>query len=233
MTGFDEMSARHVALLLPDQERALLRSLVAPWHDLLYSPGPGLTSSLDPGAYRTSLVIVPAAGPAVRVSSTVTPAFGAELCRLRVETLPHAAPSSFGSFFDPTRTGTVYALTPEPGVAAARAPERAGWRYDGASLAPRLGRVGGMRLLRERGRDADGSWEADRGLALTGADGGPSLVLAVPEPAEATLFLPSPGLYRLLLDPEAPTAPGVTVRDLLGHGDRSGGMDSTVELVAV
>jgi hypothetical protein len=227
------MSARHVALLFSDHERELLRSLAGGWLDLLYSPGPGLTSPLDPGAYRTSLVIVPVVGPALRVSSAVTPAFGGELCRLRLEALPHAPPPSLGSFFDPTRTGTVYALTAERGVAAARPPERAGWRYDGAALAPRLGRIAGMHLLRERGRGADGSWESDRGLAITGADGVPSLVLAVAEPAEVALFLPSPGLYRPLLDPAVPPPPGVTVRDLLGHGERAGGLDSTVELLAL
>jgi hypothetical protein len=225
------MSSPHVDLKLPDRERALLGSLVAPWHDLLYAPGPGFTSPLDPGAYRTSVVIVPAAGPAIRVSSVVTPAFGGELCRLRLEALPHAPPLSLGSFFHPSRTGTIYALTPERGTAAAQAPERAEWRYEGVSLAPRLGRITGIRLLRERGRVGDGSWRADRGFAVTGADGGLSLVLAVAEPAEAALFLPSPGLYRTLLDPAAPPKPGVTVRDLLGHGDRDDGVETTIELL--
>ena len=146
------MSAPHVSLHLPGHERTLLRSLVAPWRDLLYAPGPGFTSPLDPGAYRTSIVIVPVAGPAVRLSSVVMPAFGGELCRLRLEALPLDPPPSRGSFFDLSRTGTVYALTSERGVAAARAPDRAEWRYGGVSLASRLGRIGGMRLLRERGR---------------------------------------------------------------------------------
>ena len=225
------MSGPHVDLKLPDPERALLGPLVAPWHDLLYAPGPGFTSPLDPGAYRTSVVIVPAAGPAIRVASVVTPAFGGELCRLRLEALPHAPPPSLGSFFHPSRTGTIYALAPERGAAAAQAPERAEWRYEGVSLAPRLGRISGMRLLRERGRVGDGSWQADRGLALTGADGALSLVLAVAEPAEAALFLPSPGLYRTLFDPAATPKPGVTVRDLLGHGDRDDGVETTIELL--
>jgi hypothetical protein len=86
-------------------------------------------------------------------------------------------------------------------------------------------------LLRERGRVGDCSWQADRGLALTGADGALSLVLAVAEPAEAALFLPSPGLYRTLLDPAATPKPGVTVRDLLGHGDRDDGVETTIELL--
>ena len=53
----------------------------------------------------------------------VSPAFGGELCRLRLEALTHDPPASLGSFFDLSRPGTVYALTPERGVAAARAPE--------------------------------------------------------------------------------------------------------------
>jgi hypothetical protein len=221
----------HVDLKLPDHERDLLRSLAAPWHDLLYAPGPGFTSPLDPGAYRTSVVVVLAAGPAIRVSSVITPAFGGDLCRLRLEALPHAPPPSLGSFFHPSRAGTIYALTRGRGAAAARAPERAEWRYEGVSLAPRLGRISGMRLLRERGRVGDSSWHADRGLVVTGADGAPSLVLAVAEPAEAALFLPSPGLYGMLLDPAAAPKPGVTVRDLLGHGDRDDRVETTLELL--
>jgi hypothetical protein len=41
--------------------------------------------------------------------------------------------------------------------------------------------------------------------------------------------LPSPGLYRALLDPRAAAQPGVTVRDLLGHGERDDA-DVTAEL---
>jgi hypothetical protein len=224
------MPGPHVDLTLPDRERALLASLRAPWRDLLYAPGPGLTSPLDPGAYRSSVVIVPADGPAVRVSSVVMPAFGGELCRMHLEALPSAPAPGLGSFFDPSRTGTVYALGLERGHGAARAPDRAEWRYGGASLAPRLARVRGLRLLRERGRGGAGAWAADRGLLLTGADGAESLLLAVAEPAEAVLFLPSLGLYRTLLDPAAPPPPGVTIRDLLGHGERAEPMDVTIEL---
>jgi hypothetical protein len=224
------MTAPHVALKIPDHERNLLASLVSPWRDLLYAPGPGFTSSLDPGAYRTSIVIVPADGPAIRVSSLVMPAFGGEICRLRLEALPHDPPPSLGSFFDLSRTGTVYALTPDRVSAAAQAPARAAWRYDGGSLAPRLGRISGLRVLRERGRGPGCSWEADRALAFICADGVASLVLAVVEPAEAALFLPEPGLYAPLLDPAAPPKPGVTVRDLLGHGDRDDGVETTIEL---
>jgi hypothetical protein len=227
------MSAPHVSLHLPGHERHLLQSLVAPWRDLLYAPGPGFTSPLDAGAYRTSIVIVPVAGPAVRLSSVVMPAFGGELCRLRLEALPHDPPPSLGSFFDLSRTGTVYALTPERGVAAARAPDRAEWRYGGESLAPRLARIGGMRLLRERGRGPGGSWEADRGLAITGADGDQCLVLGVAESEETTLLLPSLGLHRALVDPAAARQPGVTVSDLLGHGDRDDSAEITVELLPI
>jgi hypothetical protein len=225
------MSASHVALHLPDRERDLLRALVSPWRDLLYVPGPGFASPLDPGAYRTSLVILPAAGAGIRVSSVVTPAFGAEICRVRLEAVAHDPPPSLGSFFDPARTGTVYALTPDRARAAVQAPARADWRYDGVSLAPRLGGISGLRMLREHGRGPGCSWEADRGLAFIGADGVQSLVLAVAEPAEAALFLPSPGLYAPLLDSAATPKPGVTVRDLLGHGDRDPGVEISIGLL--
>ncbi|MGH7299836.1 MAG: hypothetical protein ACREJE_05440 [Candidatus Rokuibacteriota bacterium] len=226
------MSGPHVDLRLPDSERCLVAALLAPWRDLLYAPGPEFTSPLDAGAYRSSLVIVPETGPAVRVSSLVTPAFAGELCRLRLEALPHHRPESLGSYFEPGRAGTVYALAPERGGAAG-GPDRAEWRYGGISLAPRLGRISGIRLLRERGGGADCSWEADRGLVLTGADGADCLVLAAAELAEAALFLPSPGLYRALVDTTPARQPGVTVRDLLGHGDRDDGVDITIELLAV
>jgi hypothetical protein len=223
------MSRPHIDLTLPDSERALLRSLIVPWRDLLYAPGPGLTSSLDPGAYRSSVVIVRATGPAVRLSSLIAPAFGGELSRLHVEVLPQPPSASLGSFFDLSRAGTVYALTPERGTAAARTPERAEWRYGGASLAAPLSQISGLRLLRERGQGAEGSWAADRGLAITGADGVESLLLAVSEPAETALFLPAPGLFRILLDPAAPPHPGVTVHDLLGHADRPLPMEISIE----
>jgi hypothetical protein len=211
------MPGPHVDLTLPDHERELVRSLLGPWRDLLYAPGPGLTSPLDPGAYRSSVVIVPAGGPAVRVSSLVAPAYGRDLCRLRLEMLPYPPAASLGSYFDLSRAGTVYALTPERGVAAAQAPDRAEWCYRGPSLASGLSEIRGLRLLREHGRGADGSWAADRGLAIIGGDGGERLVLAVAEPAEATLFLPVPGLYRSLLDPTVPSPSGVTVLGLLGY----------------
>lgn len=224
------MTTPHVDLTLPDAERRLAASLSIPWRDLLYTPGPDLTSPLDPGAYRSSLVVVRDDDVAVRVTSRVTPAFGGELCRLRLETLPLTRAAAFGSFFEPGRSGTVYAFTPDREGGAARAPERAEWRYEGASLAARLGRVGQVRVLRERGRSGAGSWVADRGLVLRCADGGECMLLGVTEPAEAALFLPAPGLYRALLDPHGAAQPGATVRELLGHGDRDHDVEVTVEL---
>jgi hypothetical protein len=137
---------------------------------------------------------------------------------------------TLGSFFDPARTGTIYALTPDRAAGATRPPERAEWRYEGPALAARLGRIARARLVREHGRGAAAEWSADRGLALTAADGTDCLVLAVSEPAEVTLFLPAPGLYRALLDGGAAAQPGVTVRDLLGHAERDHDVDVTVTL---
>jgi len=178
-------------------------------------------------------VVVPTHGPAVRVSSLVVPAFGSDLCRLRLETLERYRSESFGSFFDLTRTGRVYALTPDRSAGAARAPERAEWRYEGPALASRLGRITGVRLLRERVRGADVSWEADRGVVLTDASGGACLLLSGIEPSETALFVPSPGLFRAILDPSAPPTPGVSARDLLGYGAWPGDLDVTVELLPV
>jgi hypothetical protein len=219
----------HVDLALPDTERLLAASLAGPWRDLLYAPGPDFTSPLDAGAYRASFVIVRGDGAPIRVTSRVATAFGGELCRLRLEALARYRAEALGSFFEPARTGTVYVLTPDREAGAARAPDRAEWRYDGPSLAPRLGRVGRVRVLRERARGAGASWTADRGLVLTGADGTECLLLAVSEP-EAALFLPTPGLHRALLEPDRALQPGVTVRDLLGHGERDGDLDVTAEL---
>jgi hypothetical protein len=67
---------------------------------------------------------------------------------------------------------------------------------------------------------------------VAGVDGGESLLLAVPEPAESALFLPEPRLYRILLDPSAPPHPGVTVCGLLGRDD-DGAMDVTVESIGL
>ncbi|MGH7398229.1 MAG: hypothetical protein ACRELW_11910 [Candidatus Rokuibacteriota bacterium] len=225
------MAAHSIDLRLPDSERRLAAGLAETWRDVLYAPGPGFRSPLDPGAYRSSFVIVPAAGPAVRVSSLVTPAFGGELCRLRLEPLDRYRPERFGSFFEPSRVGTVYAFTPDRSGGAARAPEREDWRYAGPPLAGRLGRVRDVRVLRERGCHGAFSWEADRGMVITDVDGGACLLLSVADSPDAALFVPAPGLYRPLADPVAPSAPGVTARELLGYGDWGDELDLTVELL--
>jgi hypothetical protein len=225
------MSSPHVELKLPESERALAASLATAWRDFLYTPGPGFTSPLDPGSYRSSFVVVPVEGAPVRVSSLATPVFGGELCRLRLEPLERYRPESLGSFFEPSRTGTVYAFTPERGSGAARVPERAEWRYEGPPLVSRIGRVTSVRLLRERGRGADFSWEADRGILLTGVDGVGCLLLSSGETSETALFLPSVGLHRALLERDAAPAPGVTARGLLGYGDWPADLDVAVELL--
>ncbi|HWM77578.1 MAG TPA: hypothetical protein VNS56_08340 [Methylomirabilota bacterium] len=74
------MAANTIELALPATEHALAAELGAPWRDLLYVPGPDFTSSLEPGLFKSALVVVPAEGPAIRVSSIVMPAFGIELC---------------------------------------------------------------------------------------------------------------------------------------------------------
>jgi hypothetical protein len=229
------MTPPHVDLTLPASERALAASLVAPWRDLLYVPGPGFTSPLDPGAYRSSLVVIRGDGVAIRVTSRVSPAFGADLSRLALEVVAperrDVLGETLGSFFDPARTGTIYALTPDRGAGATRPPDRAEWRYEGPSLAARLGRITGARLVREHGRGAGAAWTADRGLVLTAAGGVESLLLTVSEPAEVALFLPALGLHRALLqEAGAAPQPGVTVRDLLGHADRDDDVDVTVAL---
>jgi hypothetical protein len=223
------LTGPHVDLTLPDAERRWAASLATTWRDLLYAPGPGFTSPLDPGAYRSSLVVVRGDGVAIRVTSQVTPAFGGGLCRLRLEALARYRAPALGSFFEPSRTGTVYAMSADRGSGAARAPDRVEWRYDGGSLGGRLGRVDRVRVLRERGRGAAASWVADRGLVLTGADAGESVLLGVIDP-EVVTFLPTPGLYRTLLDARAAPQPGVTVRGLLGYGDRDDDVEVTVEL---
>jgi hypothetical protein len=225
------MSDPHVDLKLPDSERALAASLATAWRDFLYTPGPGFTSPLDPGAYRSSFVVVPVEGAPVRVSSLVTPVFGGELCRLHLEPLERYRPESLGSFFEPARTGTVYAFTPERGSGAVRAPERAEWRYEGPPLVSRIGQVASMRLLRERGRGADFSWEADRGILLTDVDGVGCLLLSSAETSETAVFLPSVGLHRALLDPDVAPPSGVTARGLLGYGDWPADLDVAVELL--
>jgi hypothetical protein len=167
-------------------------------------------------------VVVPAAGPAIRVSSTVTPAFGVELCRLQLEALPDYRAEMLGSFFDPERRGRIFIMSKEREALSAQPDERTGWSYAGPSLGERLGRVERVRLIRERvsaklGGRAVG-WTADRGLVLDVTGSEPCLLLASAESAEHALFLPVPRLFRALLA-SASAVPGATARDLLGYGE--------------
>lgn len=216
--------------ILPPEERALGAALVGPWRDLLYAPGPGFSSELEPGVFRASLVVVTAAG-VCRITSRIQPALGGELSRLRLERLPGAPAETFGSFFEVARRGLVYAMGADRARDALRPADRPHWSYAGASLAARLGQVRDVRLLRERvrGRDhgAPFEWRADRGLVLTGAAGERSLILAEPDDPERAAFVPALGPFRALVDAAAPAIPGAGPRELLGHGDR----DDIVELV--
>src|SRR5438034_392196 len=150
---------------------------------------------------------------------------GGGRCRLRLEPLVSFRSDKLGSFFEPSRRGVVYAMSPDRKTGAARPPSRAGWSYDGPSLQPRLSRVDRVRLLRERvtggSGDAVFAWVADRGLAFTGADGRESLLLAAPDSSEQALLVTGMGFYRALVDPAAPATPGATARELLGYGDRA------------
>jgi len=150
------MTSPRVDLTLPAEERDLAASLAATWRDLLYVPGPGLTSPLDPGAYRSSLVVIRGDGAAIRVTSRVMPAFGADLSRLVLELVapqrPDALGETLGSFFDPAHTGTIYALTPDRTAGATRPPERDEWRYAG-----------------RRSPHASGRWRGCEWCASTGA----------------------------------------------------------------
>ena len=184
-------------------------------------PGPDFTSPLEPGLYRSAFVIVPAHGPAIRISSVVAPAFGIELCRLQVEALPSVRAEMLGSFFEPARRGQIFVMTKDRDAVAAQPADRAGWSYAGPALAKRLGRVERVRLIRERvTARLDGqpvAWTADRGLVIDVADDEPCLLLASPESAEQALFLPVPRLHRALLG--SSPAPGATARELLGYGE--------------
>jgi hypothetical protein len=228
---------RAVDLTLPPPERRWAETLAAAWRDLLYSPGPGFRTPLEPGLFRTAFVIMPAGAPAVRVTSLVVPAFGSELCRLRLEPLTDLPIPIYGSFFEPARKGRIWRMPGDPREPAARAPEEPHWRYEGPSLEPALGRIARVHVLREeaRGGTGDGAfaWTADRGLVLTGERGAKSLLLALPDREEHALFLPAIGPYRVLADPSAPETPGAGVRELLGYGDREEPFEVTVRLEAV
>jgi hypothetical protein len=180
---------------------------------------------MEPGAYRTPLIVLPVNGPAVRISCLQIPAFGDTLCRLRVELIVLRDIERLGSFFDTGRHGTIYAVSPERGTAGPMAPppDRTDWVYRGASLASRLGAIVRTTLLRERVAAGRGEgrvgWVADRGLVLATAAGAQSLILAEAESSEQVLFRPDIGPYRGLADPSAPVTPGATAKDLLGYGD--------------
>ena len=199
-------------------------------------PGPGFASPIEPGIYTSSFVIVSADGRALRVSSLVVPAFGGELCRLRLEALASYRPENLGSFFEPSRRGVVYALSRDRRTGLTRPPAEPGWSYGGASLAERLADAREVRLLREHvsGGAGDGafSWVADRGLVLTSSAHGESLLLALPAPSENAALISPPGLYRALLDPATAPVPGASPAELLGYGDRPPPFDVTIHLEA-
>lgn len=226
------MVAHRIDLVLPASEHVLAASLVAPWRDFLYVPGPDFTSPLDPGSFLSAFVVVPAAGHAVRISSLIAPAFGIELCRLQLEVLPAYPDQMLGSFFDPSRRGRVFATSRDSSVPG----RRAGWSYAGPSLGERLSRVGRVRLIRERvSAELDGQaigWTADRGLAIDVPEGEPCLLLASAESSEQALFLPVPRLYRALLESAMPV-PGATAQELLGYGEWRGTFDLVLEIVEV
>jgi hypothetical protein len=230
------VAANTIELALPAAEHALALALGAPWRDLLYVPGPDFTSPLEPGLFRSALVVVPAEGAAIRISSIVMPAFGTELCRVQLEALPDYQADMLGSFVEPERRGRIFVMSTERETLAARPADRAGWSYAGPSLGDRLGRVERVRLIRERvaaklGGQAVG-WTADRGLVIDVRDSEPCLVLASAESAEQALFLPVPRLYRALLASTA-AAPGATARDLLGYGEWPEALDLALETVGV
>lgn len=226
--------SQSLELLLPEPERRRAAALAGGLADFLYVPGPGFVSPLEPGLYRSSYILVLPGGSAVRVSSLVVPAFRGECCRLRLEPVQVYRAESLGSFFDPSRRGLIYMMSSDRQSGGARPAVEPGWSYEGPPLRGRLGALAQVRLLRERVTGTiDGqpvAWSADRGLVLGATGGEASLLLALPETSEHTAFLPSPGLYRALLDPAAPAPPGATVKELLGYGDREGALAVRVEL---
>ena len=191
-------------------------------------------SPLDAGLYRGSFVIVPGDRPPVRITSLVVPAYGGELSRLRLEPLPGLHEEMLGSFFEPGRRGSVYAMPADRGPARLAPADRPGWSYEGPSLLPRLATITRVRILVERVTGVMGdrpfAWTVDRGLILTGPGGDESLFLAEPDYGEAAAFLPSLGPWRALLDPATPLTPGAAPRELLGYGDREGALDVRVDI---
>jgi hypothetical protein len=231
------IGARSLDLRLPLREQRLLTGLLGPWSDLLYVPGPGFSSSVDAGLYRSSFFAVPTTGPAVRISSLAMPAFGADLCRIRVEPVASYRPDRLGSLFDPSRQGLVYAMGPDRRGGAPTPPERPEWRYGGPPLAQRLGAVARVRLLHERASVGRGDqafgWQADRGLVLSGSGEDAWLFLAEPDDAEQVAFVPRLGLHRALVEGTAAAAPGASPRELLGYGDWPEALELEVTLVGL
>jgi hypothetical protein len=224
--------SNYIELLMPEPEARRAAALRDGLSDVLYIPGPDFTSPLEPGLFRSSFILVMANGQAVRVSSFIIPAFGRELCRLRLEPVQNYHRESLGSFFEPSRRGLIYALSGERGRVDARAPAEPGWSYDGPPLAARLGKIREVLVVTETVRpheDEETEWQADRGLVLIAADGQESLLLAEPGPGDSAVFLPTSGIYRALFDPVAPAVPGASEQELLGHGDLPSG---TVWVVA-
>jgi len=229
------VTANTIELPLPPAERALVAALATSWRDLLYVPGPDFISPLEPALFRSAFVVIPADGPAVRVSSVVMPAFGTELCRVQLEALPSFRAEMLGSFFEPERRGQIYVMSKERDAMAARPPDRTGWSYAGPPLAERLRRVERVRILRERVvARLDGQpvgWAADRGLVVDVAADQPCLLLASARSAEEAIFVPVPRLYRALLG--AAAVPGATARELLGYGDWAGDFELALETVGI
>jgi hypothetical protein len=228
---------RALDVTMPDSERRWAAALAGAWSDVLYGPGPGFASPLEPGLFRASFVLVPRGAVAVRITSLVVPAFGGELCRLRLEPVPTLPHDTFGSFFEPKRRGRVWSMGADRRSPGAYAPDEKDWYYGGPALAGGLSDIKRVRVLRERVRAGAGegahTWSADRGLVFTSAAGGESLLLALPEREEHALFLPAVGPYRVLVDPAAPATPGAGARELLGYGDHEEPFELTLELAPV
>jgi hypothetical protein len=207
-------------LTLPVPERRRAARLASPWNDLLYVPAPAFASDLEPGCYRSTIFVALRDGDLVRVSSLAVPAFGGELCRIRLEPVNAVRLEALGSFFEVHRQGLVFAFTSDRRAGAVWPPADPTWCYAGGSLHPRLALGGAVRLLRETGRCADGgTWTADRGLLVGGADGQAALVLATADEPDRVAFLPRLGVYAALVDPRGPDRPGASRRELLGYGD--------------
>ena len=195
--------------VLPVPERVRAAGLAAEWSDFLYVPGRGFTSPIEPGLYRSSFVVALASGPR-------GPRVVLRGPRLRRRALPSPARAACQL---PAR---------EPRLVLRACPTRRDLRDVGGSerrAHPLAGptrvelrrAVPRTRLARVATRstwfasactggsgDAAFSWVADRGLALTGADGERCLLLANPDDAEQALLTPRLGFYAALLDPHAP-----------------------------